>query len=210
MRKSLKFTLLLLTIMAAMCMFVGCGDGKQDDSALLPEQGNQSEEQSADAAGTGNDEEQVNNEKPESNTKEEQEETEHVQPEDMQNPPMEETLDKSVDASDAPTDESTELCVFVESIGDNSVVGNMISMEPGIDGNTVVMIGAGGDNKKLVSIYFADDASYVFQIIRNGDVETREGSFSDIGIDMILDLTGYYKGENFYADKVAISDVRIN
>ena len=97
----------------------------------------------------------------------------------------------------------------MESIGDNSVVGNKISMEPDIDGNNiVVMVGEGGDNKKLVSIYFADNTSYVYQIIRNGDVETSEGSFSDIGVNMILDLTGYYKGEDFYADKVAISDVR--
>lgn len=39
-------------------------------------------------------------------------------------------------------------------------------------------------------------------------METSEGSFSDIGVNMILDLTGYYKGEDFYADKVAISDGR--
>ena len=211
MRKNLKIVLLLLTIMTAMCMFVGCGDRKRDDSTLLPEQGNQSEVQSADTAGTGNDEEQVNNEKQESSTKEKQEETEQSQTENVQYQPIEENLDKSVDASDTSADESSELCVFVESIGDNSVVGNIISMEPDIDGNNiVVMVGAGGDNKKLISIYFADDASYVYQIIRNGDVETREGSFSDIGINMILDLTGYYKGEDFYADKAAISDVRNN
>lgn len=92
-----------------------------------------------------------------------------------------------VSASDTPdtsTDESDELCVFVESIGENSIVGNIISMEPSIDGdNIVVTVGEGGDNKKLVSIYFADDVSYVYQKIRDGDVETREGSFSDIGIN---------------------------
>ena len=141
MRKNLKIILLLLTIMTAMCMFVGCGDGKQDDSALLPGQENLSAEQSV---GMGNDEEQVNNEKQESNTKEEQEETEQVQPEDMQNPPTEEPLDEPVNESDSSTGESDELCVFVESIGDNSVVGNIISMEPSIDGNnTVVMVGGG-------------------------------------------------------------------
>ena len=203
MRKNFRTVLLLLTITTAMCMFVGCGDGKQDDSAMLPDQGNQTEEQSADTTGTGSGEEQVDKEK--------QEETEQIQTENMQNQSVEETLDKFVDAPDTSTNESTELCVFVESIGDNNVVGNIISMEPDIDGNNiVVMVGAGGDNKKLVSIYFADDTSYVYQIIRNGDVETREGSFTDIGINMILDLTGYYKGEDFYADKVAISDVRNN
>ena len=62
----------------------------------------------------------------------------------------------------------------------------------------------------MVSIYFMDDTSYVYQIIKNGNVETSEGSFSDIGVNMILDLTGHYKGEDFYADKVAISDVRTN
>ena len=203
MRKNLKIMLLLLTFMTAMCMLVGCGDGKQDDSAMLPDQGNQTEEQSADTTGTGNGEEQVDKEK--------QEETEQIQTENMQNQSVEETLDKSVDAPDTSTDESAELCVFVESIGDNSVVGNIISMEPDIEGNNiVVMVGAGGDNKKLVTIYFADNASYVYQIIRDGDVETSEGSFSDIEVNMILDLTGHYKGEDFYADKVAISDVRNN
>ena len=168
-----------------MCILVGCGDGKQDGFALLPEQ--------------------------ENSTNDRQDKAEQVEPEDMKDKDAEETLDKSAEASDTSTDESTELCVFVESIGDNSVVGNKISMDPDIDGNNiVVMVGAGGDNKKLVSIYFADDTSYVYQIIRNGDVETREGSFSDIGVNMILDLTGYYKGEDFYADKAAISDVRNN
>ena len=209
MRKNLRTILLLLTIMTTMCIFVGCGDGRQDDSALLPEPDNQSAEQSSDATGTGNDEELADSGEQENNTEGRQDRVGQDQSEG-------ESLGKpsnepASDAPDTSTDGSDELCVFVESIGDNSVVGNIISMEPSADGNNiVVMIGEGGGNKKLVSIYFADDVSYVYQIIRNRDVETREGSFSDIGIDMILDLTGYYKGEDFYAHKVAISDVRDN
>lgn len=207
MRKNLKTTLLLLTIMAAMCIFVGCGDGKQDDSALPPEPDKQPTEQSADTVGTGNDEEQADSEEQENDAEDGQDGAGQDQPEGeasgkTSNASASDTPDTSADGSD-------ELSVFVESIGDNSVVGNVISMEPSTDGNNiVVMIGEGGGNKKLVSIYFTDDASYVYQLIRDGDVETREGSFSDIGINMILDLTGYYKGEDFYADRVAISDVR--
>lgn len=184
-------------------MFVGCGDGKQDDSALPYEPDNQSAEQSADTIGMGNDEEQdaVGNRTADNNSSADESTGKHS------DVPASDTLDTSTDGSD-------ELCVFVESIGENGVVGNIISMEPSIDGdNTVVKIGEGRGNKKLVYIYFAEDASFIYQIIRNDDVETREGSFSDIGINMILDLIGYYKGEDFYADRVAISaisDVKTN
>ena len=41
-------------------------------------------------------------------------------------------------------------------------------------------------------------------------METRDGSFSDIKEGMTLHLAGYYKGEDFYADKVVISDVIID
>ena len=196
MRKKLSVSILLLIIMTAAWMFTGCGDRGQADTVSQTEEISRTEQ----PANAESDEEQ-NPDMAEN------------QPTD-DNAPTDESTGDSADApasnmTDPSVGESTELCVFVESIGDNSVVGNKISMEPDIDGNNiVVMVGEGGDNKKLVSIYFADNTSYVYQIIRNGDVETSEGSFSDIGVNMILDLTGYYKGEDFYADKVAISDVR--
>ena len=108
---------------------------------------------------------------------------------------------------------SDELSVDVESVGDNSVVGNKISIESGIDGNSEIMVvGVGEDNKVLVTVYFAENASYVYKIIRNGgaDVETRDGSFSDIKEGLTLHLTGYYKDEDFYADEVVISNVIID
>ena len=212
MRKNLKIILLLLTIMTAAWLFTGCGDRGQADTVSQTEEISRTEQ----PANTESDEEQnpdaTEGQKPDV-AEEQNPDTAENQPTD-DNAPTDESIGDSADApasnmTDPSAGESTELCVFVESIGDNSVVGNKISMEPDIDGdNIVVMVGEGGDNKKLVSIYFVDDASYVYQIIRNGDVETREGSFSDIKINMILDLTGYYKGEDFYADKVAISDVR--
>ena len=88
MRKKLKIILLLLSIMAVMCVFVGCGDGKQDDSALFSERDNQS----ADTAGADNDEKQENN------TKDGQSDTEKDQTEGKQDKSEGETSDKSADA----------------------------------------------------------------------------------------------------------------
>ena len=193
MRKKLSVSILLLTIMTAAWMVTGCGDKGQDDVVSQTEEISGTEQSS-----------NAENDKEQENDKEDgQNETEKGQSEG-------ESSDKSVDASDASPNESAELCVDVESIGDNSVVGNKVFIETLPDGNgEIMLVGVGGDNQELVTVHFEENASYVYQIIRNGgaDVETREGSFSDIGLDMTLDMTGYYKGEDFYADKVVISNV---
>ena len=178
MRKKFSVSILLLTIMTAAWMVTGCGDGGQDDAVSRTEEISRTEQ----STNAGNDEERENS------ATDGQGETEQGQTES----------------------ESTELSVDVESIGDNSVVGNKIFIETNPNGNgEIMLVGVGGDNQVLVTVYFEENASYVYETIRNGgaDVETREGSFSDIGLDMILDLTGYYKGEDFYADKVVISNV---
>ena len=193
MRKKLSVSILLLTIMTAAWMVTGCGDKGQDDVVSQTEEISGTEQSS-----------NAENDKEQENDKEDgQDETEKGQSEG-------ESSDKSVDASDASPNESAELCVDVEGIGDNSVVGNKVFIETLPDGNgEIMLVGVGGDNQELVNVHFEENASYVYQIIRNGgaDVETREGSFSDIGLDMTLDMTGYYKGEDFYADKVVISNV---
>ena len=212
MRKNLKNILLLLTITTTAWLFTGCGDGGQTDTVSQTEEINQTE-QSANAENDkegGQDKIEKRQAKGESSDQpiDEDQVTDNYAPAD-------EDTDKSADApaSDAfvaSSNESAELCVDVESIGNNSVVGNKISTEASPDGNgEIMLVGAGGDNQVLVTVYFEENASYVYETIRNGgaDVETREGSFSDIGLDMILDLTGYYKGEDFYADKVVISNV---
>lgn len=200
MRRKLSVSILLLAIMATAWMITGCGDKGQDDAVSQTEEISRTEQSS----NAENDGEQENG------TTDENDEAEQGQPEDTQEQSKGESSDKSADASDASTNESAELCVDVESIGDNSVVGNKVFIEPLPDGNgEIMLVGVGGDNQELVTVYFEENASYVYQIIRNGgeDVETREGSFSDIGLDMTLDMTGYYKGEDFYADKVVISNV---
>ena len=200
MRKNLKNILLLLTITTTAWLFTGCGDGGQTDTVSQTEEINQTEQ----SANAENDKEGG------------QDKTEKRQAKgESSDQPIDEdqVTDNYAPASDvfvASSNESAELCVDVESIGNNSVVGNKISIETSPDGNgEIMLVGAGGDNQVLVTVYFEENASYVYETIRNGgaDVETREGSFSDIGLDMILDLTGYYKGEDFYADKVVISNV---
>lgn len=205
MRRKLSISISLLTIMAAAWMATGCGDKAQDDAVSQTEELSRTEQ----STNAENDAEQENDKE------DGQDETEKGQTEDESSDKsvdasVDESANKSVDASDASPNESAELCVDVESIGDNSVVGNKIFIETSPDGNgEIMLVGVGGDNQELVTVHFEENASYVYQIIRNGgaDVETREGSFSDIGLDMILDLTGYYKGEDFYATKVVISNV---
>ena len=209
MRKKLSVSILLLTIMTAAWMVTGCGDKGQDDVVSQTEEISGTEQSS----NAENDEEQENDKE------DGQDETEKGQSEGEssdksvdadKDASADEGANKSVDASDTSPNESAELCVDVESIGDNSVVGNKVFIETLPDGNgEIMLVGVGGDNQELVNVHFEENASYVYQIIRNGgaDVETREGSFSDIGLDMTLDMTGYYKGEDFYADKVVISNV---
>ena len=229
MRKNLKNILLLITIMAAVCLFTGCVAVGQNDSPLLSGQGNLPAKQSADTLDSRS-EESLDGKKQNDSTKEEQQGAEQshqdasAQSVDAaadrttgNNASADEGTNKPVDeptggASDEPLNGSAELYVHVESIGDNSVVGSKISVEPVADSSSVIMVSGGGDDEVMIPIHFEENTSYIYQIIKNdgADVETREGSFSDIGLNMILDLTGHYEGDDFYANKVVISNVILN
>lgn len=184
MRKKLSVGFVLLTIMTAAWMFTGCGGKEQSDIVSQTEEINRTER----SANAENDEERGK--------------------------PDEESTSKSFDtpAGDVSDSSATEeLEVVVESLGDHSILGNKIFIETGINGNgEIAVVGAGGDNKTLVSVYFEEDVSFTYLVIKNGgaDVETREGSFSDIKKGFILDMTGHYQDEIFWADKVEINDVR--
>ena len=184
MRKKLSVSFVLLTIMTASWMFTGCGGKEQSDIVSQTEEINKTER----SANAENDEERGK--------------------------PDEESTSKSFDtpAGDVSDSSATEeLEVVVESLGDHSILGNKIFIETGINGNgEIAVVGAGGDNKTLVSVYFEEDVSFTYLVIKNGgaDVETREGSFSDIKKGFILDMTGHYQDEIFWANKVEINDVR--
>lgn len=196
MKRKLSVSFMLMAIMTAAWMFTGCGEKGRDDIVSQTEEidrteqsenGESGEEQKPDKA----DEQSADN-----------------------NAPDDESTSKSSDTSAGDASDSSaseELEVVVESLGDHSVLGNKIFVETGIDGNgEIAVVSSGGDNKTLVSVYFDDDVSFVYCIIKNGgaDIETHEGSFSDIKKGFILDMTGHYQDEIFWANKVEINDVR--
>ena len=214
MRKKLSVSFVLLTIMTASWMFTGCGGKEQSDIVSQTEEINRTER----SANAENDEERG---KPDEESSDKSLETTEKQRPDKadeqstdNNAPDDESTSESSDtpAGDMSDPSATEeLEVVVESLGDHSILGNKIYVETGIDGKgEIAVVSAGGDNKTLVSVYFDDDVSFVYCIIRNGgaDVETHEGSFSDIKKGFILDMTGHYQDEIFWANKVEIHDVR--
>ena len=193
MRKNFRTVLLLLTITTAMWIFTGCGDKGQVDDVLQTEQTAGQSDQSVNADDvTG-----------EANLTDEE-------TDEPQDPDATEDNSTKEDAGTS-TSSTEELSVYVESVGDNSVVGNMIYTEPGIvEGSEIAVVGAGEDNKTLLSVKFDDNASYIYRIIRDGgaNVETHEGGFSDIKEGFILNMTGRYEGGDFWAEEVEIHEVR--
>ena len=204
MRKKLSVRFILLAITAAAWLFTGCGDKGQDDDVTQEEEINRIEQPENAESGEDQKHDVAEDQKPD---------TAADQTTDN-NAPDDESTSKSSDPTAGDVSDPSaaeELEVVVESLGDHSVVGNKIFVETDIDGKgEIAVVSAGGDNKTLVSVYFDDDVSFVYCIIRNGgaDVETHEGSFSDIKKGFILDMTGHYQDEIFWADKVEIHDVR--
>ena len=214
MRKKLSVSFVLLTIMTASWMFTGCGGKGQSDIVSQTEEINRTER----SANAENDEERGKPDEESSDKSLETTEKQRPDKADEQSPdnnaPDEESTSKSFDTPAGDVSDSSaaeELEVVVESLGDHSILGNKIFIETGINGNgEIAVVGAGGDNKTLVSVYFEEDVSFTYLVIKNGgaDVETREGSFSDIKKGFILDMTGHYQDEIFWANKVEINDVR--
>lgn len=112
--------------------------------------------------------------------------------------------------SEEPVDRQVETALdgIVVSVGDNSVVVSEMVMESAEDnGVTLVREASQGEN---ITVYFSENTQYEFQTVKNNgvngdeDVETREGSFADIGEGTTLNMTGGYQGNDFYAEQVVI------
>ncbi len=181
MRKNWKIILLAAVVLTAMCISDGCGSGEPD--------------------GTG---------------EQKTAETAPVQPvaEDQAEAPNSDDGEKPEEEDERSTDDGTDaetFCGNVERIDGDSVVCSRIETYKTESGQGEVAVATTAEeDKELVTIRFAQDAVYTYQIIRDGgaDVETREGSFADIKAGLLLDLTGHYDGDVFWADTVRISDVR--
>ena len=189
MKKYLKTKLFLLMCIMAAGLLAGCGDKEGGDDVLQIEPVSQSG--------------------PSADTKSDQES--EVSKDEM-TVPEEDQKQEDTEKSNAEENpgEITELYGDVVSIGESSVVVSKIYIESSAFGKGDVMIvRAGGDDQELINVYFEQDTSFVYQTIRNGgqDVETREGTYSDITEGVTLDMAGRYDGEDFWANHVDISYV---
>lgn len=103
-----------------------------------------------------------------------------------------------------------EISGKVKDIGDNSATISRIFTMDTEDGLIAVAPVSGDGDENILSIYFNAGAEYEFNIIRDGggNVESREGSFEDIKKGMILNMTGNWDGNDFYADIISINEVK--
>lgn len=98
----------------------------------------------------------------------------------------------------------------VRSIGDNRVVVSKIYHYTSNDADYAVSYVGDDPEVVLITVYFSEDTQFEVHTVKNGgvngedDVEIREGAFSDIREGGTINLSGGYKGEDFYADKVVI------
>ena len=104
------------------------------------------------------------------------------------------------------SEEGAELSGIVVSIDENSIVVNETLAE---ESDGVLFVGASGED---VTVYFSANADYVFKTVKNSgvngeaDVESREGSFSDIREKITVEMTGFYREGDFIAEHVIISN----
>ena len=201
MKKLLRTRLFWLTCIMATGILAGCGGKEGSGDVLQVEPVSQSEQ----FANTGNSSEPESSKEPQ----DESEDSQKQEPEDSKER-IPQTEDSKESSTEGNTDETAELHGDVVSIGEASVVVSKIFIESSAFGEgDVMMVEVGGDNQELINVYFEKDASFTYMTIRNGgkDVETREGSFSDITEGLILEMTGRYEGEDFWANHVDISYV---
>lgn len=109
-------------------------------------------------------------------------------------------------AGNTPMTEET-ISGSVKSIGDNSIVLSKAEVTP--DGE-MTMLAEDGPNEELVTVRFSENTKFVVATVKNSgvngdsDVESREGSFSDLTEQSLLDLTGSYEGDEFLANQVIL------
>lgn len=100
-----------------------------------------------------------------------------------------------------------ELTGNVSSIGEDSIV---ISQSFEEEGGVLVAPADGSPDQVLITVRVSDQTQYEMKTVKNSgvngdaDVEKKSGSFSDLEQDSSVDLTGYYEGEEFVAEKIVI------
>ena len=227
MRKNWKMLLLAAVVIAAMCISDGCASGGPDDTGeqkaaeiapVQPVAEDQTAKQDGSDGGKPEKEDAIRE-----NTQDEMQRQDAGMAGDTADAAQgadaagKEGGAAAADASkedEYSTDDGTDaetFCGDVEQVDGDSVVCSRIETYKTEGGQGEVAVATTVDeNKDLVTVRFAQDAVYTYQIIRDGgaDVKTSEGSFADIKAGLLLDFSGHYDGNVFWADTVRISDVR--
>lgn len=159
------------------------------------------------ASGCGQAEEKKPVPAAEANVSEEENETETVSDAnwDGEDKPSEET-DRTEDTVQGEQKQET-LIGSVSSIGEDSlVISRSFEEEEGV----LAAPAEGSPDEVLVSVQVLAHTQYEIKTVKNSgingdsDVETKSGSFSDLEADASVDLSGYYEGEMFVAEKICI------
>ena len=205
-----KTRIVFLICIMVIAALTGCGGEKEETVSPQTESVDRSEQSvdsEDDTAGTGEDPTNENDAKENTDNKDSSDNEDNA---DAANSTSNTDSPDGADSLYNP-DSATELDGHVQSVSESSAVVSKIFSETveSDEGTVWVMSSGGGDNEVLVTVYFEEDADYVYKTIRNGgrDVDTRKGSFSDIKEGVLLLLNGRYVGEDFYAAHVEIDNV---
>ena len=101
----------------------------------------------------------------------------------------------------------SELDGVIESIGNNCVVINKIFHTS--ENTSVSYVGLDSENT-LITVYFSEETEFEVRTVKNNgvngdaDTEKRQGTFSDLMQDAVINMTGSYDGDDFHAKHVII------
>lgn len=113
----------------------------------------------------------------------------------------------SNDPDDDTQKETEVLTGSVKSIGADSIVLSQ-AFEKG--GDTLVQPAEGSSDEVCIDVFVSETTQYEIHTVKNGgvngdaDVETREGSFSDLEEGASVTISGYEEESRFQAEKILI------
>lgn len=119
--------------------------------------------------------------------------------------------DESGGSGESQGEDSLEGVVKEINEKDNFVVVSKIFTEETESGSeAVLMVGEGAEGEELITVYFTENTDFQIKTVKNAgeEVTEKEGAFSDIKKESILELKGKMdaKGEEFLADEVFINE----
>lgn len=164
---------------------IGCGDSKKDAPSPSTETASAGEE------------------KPGQDFESAEHEMEHENPEGN----SENQEDENNSPADNAKKETATLTGSIKSIGDNSLV---VRQAFELEEDMLMQPAEGSSDEVLVSVNVSESTLYEVKTVKNSgvngdaDVESRQGIFSDLAENVTVDISGYYEGEIFMAEKICV------